>query len=98
MRVFTQNVSYVGLHNFKLKVTEPLTGLFNDQDIFVCTIIAPNYATALNFVTEIPDTSYLVGSPELVLDAPTFAVTPLDADVQYTYSLVTAPPFVTLIA
>lgn len=51
VRVMTQNVSYVGLHNFKLKVTEPLTGLFNDQDIFVCTIVAPYYATALNFVT-----------------------------------------------
>lgn len=33
-----------------------------------------------------------------MLDAPTFAVTPMDADVKYSYSLVTAPPFVTLIA
>lgn len=63
VRVLTQNVSFVGQHNFKLQVTEPLTGLFNEQDIFVCTILDANYATALNFVTEIADTAYLVNTP-----------------------------------
>ena len=32
-----------------------------------------------------------------MLDAPIFAVTPTDADVSYSYSLVNAPLFVTLV-
>ena len=62
VHVLTQDVSYVGLHNFKLRATEPLTGLTNEQNTFVCTILDPNYATALNFVTFIADLSYLVGT------------------------------------
>jgi hypothetical protein len=100
VHILTQNVALVGAYNFKIKVTDPLTGLFNDADVFTCTILAPNYATNLVFVSAslIADFNYLISDPQVLLNAPSFTVTPSDADVQYSYALVgTTPSFVTLV-
>ena len=100
MHVLTQNVALVAAYNFKIKVTDPLTGLINQTDTFTCTILQPNYATNLLFVTAslIADFTYLVGDTAVLLFAPSFIVSPNDADVNYTFTLGTSTPaFVTLV-
>lgn len=51
IEVKTQFESNVGAYNFKLKVTEPMSGLVNDDNAFVCTIKTPNKATSLSLIT-----------------------------------------------
>jgi hypothetical protein len=89
IRFMTQSIPLVGSYDFKLVVTEPLTGLQNDSDVFTVTILDANYATALNFVASslVDDLDYLISDDEIILDPYEFTVTPADADVEYEYSL-----------
>ena len=68
----TQDESTVGAYNFKLKVSEPISGLINDLNAFVCTIRTPNRVTNLSWIsaTQIADFTYLLNDPELVFDSP----------------------------
>ena len=51
IEVKTQDESNFGAYNFKLRVTEPMSGLFNDENAFVCTITTPKRATSLSLIT-----------------------------------------------
>ncbi len=88
VKVVTQDESTIGDYSFQLKVTEPISGLDNVQNTFVCTITTPNRLTSLSFVdaTKIADFTYLLGSPELVFDSPSYKFLPIDADTKFTFS------------
>lgn len=100
VQVATQDESKVGAYNFKLKVTEPISGLVNDQNAFVCSVTTPNRVNSLALITatEIADFTYLLGSPEFVLDSPSYTFLPINADTNFTFSLdASAPAFITLV-
>jgi hypothetical protein len=80
--VATQDVTKVGVYNFKIKATESLSGLVNEKEEFVLTIGGPNYAEQLILIsgTELNDISYSLGSPKLVLNAPQYNILPADSD------------------
>jgi hypothetical protein len=88
VQVVTQDESTIGDYSFQLKVTEPISGLDNDQNAFVCTITSPNRLTSLSLVnaTKIADFTYLLGSPELVFDSTSYTFLPIDADTKFTFS------------
>lgn len=73
----------MGTYDLKIEVTDTLTGLVNEQNVFTCTVLQPNYATSLAYITStlIADFTYLLGDPEVIKDAPSFTVSPVDADV-----------------
>ena len=99
VQVATQDESKVGAYNFKLKVTEPISGLVNDQNAFVCLITTTNRVNSLAFIiaTQVADFTYLLGSPEFVLDSPSYTFLPINADTNFTFSLdASAPAFITL--
>ena len=95
VQVQTQDESKVGAYNFKLKVTEPISGLVNDQNAFVCSITTPNRVNSLTLITatQIADFTYLLGSPEFVLDSPSLTFLPINADTNFTFSLDASAPF-----
>ena len=43
LTVATQDVTKVGVYNLKIKATESLSGLVNEKDEFVLTIVKPIY-------------------------------------------------------
>jgi hypothetical protein len=88
VQVVTQDESTIGDYSFQLKVTEPISGVVNDQNAFVCTITSPNRLTSLSLVNaiKIADFTYLLGSPELVFDSPSYNFLPIDADTKFTFS------------
>ena len=99
IEVQTQDESQVGVYNFKLKVKESISGLENDQNAFVGTITLANRVTSLTLIegTEIADFTYLLGSPDLIFDSPSYAFLPVDANTQFTFSLdALTPTFITL--
>jgi hypothetical protein len=48
--VATQDVTKVGVHNFKIKASEPISGLINENEIFVLTILKPIYTEQLELI------------------------------------------------
>jgi len=59
VQVATQDESKVGAYNFKLRVTEPISGLVNDQNTFVCSITTNRVnSLALTTSTQIADFTY----------------------------------------
>ena len=70
-------------------MTDSLTGLANEQDVFQVTIAPPTLATDLVIVpgTAIADLNYLVGEPALLLAVPSYTIVPADADTQVDYIL-----------
>ena len=100
VQVATQDESKVGAYNFKLKVTEPISGLVNDQNAFVCSITTPNRVNSLALIeaAQVADFTYLLGSPEFVLDSPSYTFLPINADTNFTFSLnASTPAFITLV-
>jgi hypothetical protein len=98
--VTTQNVIHVASHNFKIKASESLSGLVNELETFVLTIVKPVYTEKLVLVegTELEDLNYTIYSPKVVLDVPKYEVFPVDADKKLVYSLdPSTPAFVTLV-
>ena len=97
IEVQTQDESQVGVYNFKLKVKESISGLENDQNAFVGTITLANRITSLTLIEgiEIADFTYLLGSPDLIFDSPSYTFLPVDADTSFTFAL-TAPNFITI--
>jgi hypothetical protein len=85
------------VYNFKLKVTESISGFENDQNAFKCTINLPMRITSLTLIesTRIADSTYLLGSPDLIFDSPSYTFLPVDADTSFTFAL-TAPNFITI--
>jgi hypothetical protein len=62
--------------------------------------VPPNYATSLAWIvaSQLPDLTYLVGSSQVLLDSPLNNVTPIDADIKYSFALgATTPTFITLV-
>ncbi len=72
LTVATQDVTKVGVYNLKIKATESLSGLVNEKDEFVLTIVKPIYTEQLILIsgTELNDMNYSIGSPKVVLNAP----------------------------
>jgi hypothetical protein len=100
VQIQTQDESKVGAYNFKLKITEPISGLVNDQNAFVCSITIPNRVNSLDLIiaTQVADVTYLLGSPELVLNSPSYTFLPINADTNFTFSLgASAPAFIALV-
>lgn len=96
----TQDESKIGNYNFKLKVTEPLTGLINEEDTWVTSVTPATRVTNLTWITatQIADLTYLVSSPANVLDSPQYSYLPSNADVKFTFSLsASTPTFITLV-
>lgn len=96
----TQDESKIGNYNFKLKVTEPLTGLINEQNTWVTSVTPATRVTSLTWIaaTQIADLTYLVSSPANVFDSPQYTYLPSDADIKFTFSLgPTTPTFITLV-
>jgi hypothetical protein len=85
----TQDESTIGTYNFKLKVSEPISGLINDQNAFVCSITTPNRVTSLSWIaaTQIADFTYLLSDPELVFDSPSYTFLPVNADTNFAFTL-----------
>jgi hypothetical protein len=101
IHVFTQTLADIGDYTFKIKATESISGLFNDADEFVLSILEPIYTQALTIVdaTQIADFTFFVYDPEQATPVPQFSVTPADADFIIAYSLPgDTPSFVTLSA
>jgi hypothetical protein len=93
-------VIHVASHNFKIKASESLSGLVNELETFVLTILKPVYTEKLVLVegTELEDLNYSIYSPKVVLDVPRYEVFPADADRKLFYSLdPSIPAFVTLV-
>jgi hypothetical protein len=98
--VTTQDVIHVASHNFKIKASESLSGLVNELETFVLTILKPVYTEKLVLIegTELKDLIYTIFSPKVVLDVPKYEVFPANADRKLVYSLdPSTPAFVTLI-
>ena len=96
----TQDASLVGAYNLKIKASEPISGLINDLDVFVLTVVKPIYTEQLVLVagTQLIDMNYSIGSPQVILSAPQFDVFPANADKKLIYSLdPSTPAFVTLV-
>ena len=99
--VATQDVSNIGVFNFKLQATESITGLINDTNMFTVTIQEPIYTTDLNLVTgtAIADFTYWITEAEILTASPQYIPVPANADRQLSYTLDPATPaFVTLVA
>ena len=100
INVMTQETSLAGAYNFKIKATESISGFTNTDDSFKCTIILPNYATSLSWITStlIPDLTYMIGSTQVNLNSPLNNVLPTNADVKYSFTLgASTPSFITLV-
>jgi hypothetical protein len=63
--VATQNVGLIGDYPLKIKVTESISGLVNDIDSFVLSILEPTYTQSLELVagTQINDFTYTITNP-----------------------------------
>jgi len=98
--VATQDANNAGTYNLKIKVLESISGLINDLDAFVLTVLKPIYTEQLILVpgTQINDLNYSINSPKVVLGAPQYGVYPANADKKLVYSLdPSTPAFVTLV-
>ena len=96
--IATQDVIHVASHNFKIKASDSLSGLFNELQTFVLTIEKPVFAEQLVLVegTELEDLNYTIVSPKVVLNVPKYEVFPANADRKLVYSLdPETPVFVT---
>jgi len=72
IHVATQTVSLVENYNFKVVATESITGLKNDLNSFVASILIPIYTTSFAILpgTEINNLTYLVAAAGVLLNAP----------------------------
>lgn len=98
--VATQDVNDAGAYNLKIRARESISGLENDLDAFVLTVLEPIYTEQLILVpgTQINDLEYSIDSPKVALDAPQYGVYPANADKKLVYSLdPSTPAFVTLV-
>lgn len=99
--VATQDVSKIGVFNYKLQATESITGLINDTNLFTVTILEPIYTTDLTLVTgtAIADFTYWITETEILTASPRYTPVPANADKQLSYTLdPSTPAFVTLVA
>jgi hypothetical protein len=97
--VATQNVVFIGDYDLQIKVTESISGLNNDENSFVLSILEPIYADSLVLVegTSITDFTYTINENQVQVSVPLFTPLPADADLHYVYSLhASCPSFVTL--
>ena len=72
--VATQDVIHEASHNFKIKASESISGLVNELETFVLTIVKPVYTEQLVLVesTELEDLNYTITVPKVVLKSPKF--------------------------
>ena len=66
----------------------------NSSDTFTITIAPPTLATSITIVTgtEISDLTYLVGSPQVLLNVPQYTIEPSNANRLISYSVSSSPP------
>jgi hypothetical protein len=98
--VATQDVQYVADYNFKIRASESLSGLVNENESFVLTIQKPIYTEEMVLIvaTALDDMNYTITFPKVILDVPQYEIVPANADRQLVYSLdPSTPAFVTLI-
>ena len=72
--IATQDAIHVASHNFKIKAYDSLSGLVNELETFVLTIVKPVYTEQLVLVegTELEDLNYTITFPKVVLNSPKF--------------------------
>jgi len=68
----TQDESKIGNYNFKLKVTEAISGISNEQNTWVTSVTPATRVTSINWLAgnQIADTTYLLSSTAILLDTP----------------------------
>ncbi len=88
-------------HNFKIKASDSLSGLVNELETFILTIVKPVYTEQLVIIetTALEDLIYTIVSPKVMLDVPKYDVFPANADRKLVYSLEPSSlAFVTLVS
>ena len=72
--IASQDVIHEASHNFKIKASESISGLVNELETFVLTIVKPVYTEQLVLVesTELEDLNYTITFPKVVLNSPKF--------------------------
>jgi len=96
--IATIDKSFKGLYNYKIKVTESVSGFTNTDVAFALELTVKIYALEMNLIpsTVIPDQNYLVADPAMELLAYMYNFVPVDAMLDVQYSLINPPSFVTL--
>jgi fructose-specific component phosphotransferase system IIB-like protein len=100
IHIETVTYSSIGTYNYKIVATDSLTGLVNQQNTFLISIVGPTTATDLVLVagTAIANQNYLIGDPALLLTVPTYTIVPSNADISITWTLgASTPSFVTVV-
>jgi hypothetical protein len=95
----TIDKSFEGLYDFKIKVTESVSGLTNLDVAFSIEMTVKIYALEMNLIlaTVISDQNYLVADPAMILLAYMYDFVPSNAVLDVHYSFTSAPSFVQLI-
>jgi hypothetical protein len=91
----TTDVSKVGTFVFNLTATDPASGLTNNSVTFTVVVILKNATSITNTTTPVNQT-YLIGSPTLILNLPTYTWDPIKSLASFTSVLVDAPSFVSI--
>jgi hypothetical protein len=96
--IATIDKSFKGLYNYKIKVTESVSGFTNTDVAFALELTVKIYALEMNLVpsTVIPDQNYLVADPALELLAYMYNFVPVTAMLDVQYRLINPPSFVSL--
>lgn len=95
--VATSDAAQAGAYDFRLRVTDSLTGIQNSVVSFHLDMLVIT-SFVLDVSTSIQDQVYKVSDPAIVLNVPQYLQTPTKATTKYFYSLVVpTPSFVTMI-
>lgn len=88
--VASTDVSHKGTNDYKIKVTDSLTGLQNNEVQFSVVLKVKVYATSMALVAGslIPDQRYYITSSKISLTVPSYSFEPSDAVLNVQYSLV----------
>jgi hypothetical protein len=91
IHIATQVISNSKSYPYKIVATDSLTGLVNDSDVFTITIAPPTLVSSIAIVggTEISDMSYLIGSPQLLVNVAQYTLNPSNANRSLSYAVTT---------
>jgi hypothetical protein len=99
LTVATIDKTQAGSYNYRIKVTESVSGLVNTAVAFTLQLTVKIYATDMNLVLSsiIAPQNYLISDSPLVLLAFQYSFVPSNSILNVEYSLVNAPSFVSLV-
>jgi len=96
LTIATIDKTQAGSYNYRIKVTESVSGLVNTAVAFTLQLTVKIYATDMNLVPSsiIAPQNYLISDSPLVLLAFQYSFVPSNSILNVEYSLVNAPSFV----